>query len=374
MSKRPKIPDNVLLKLWAISGGRCQYRGCNLPLWRDDLTLRNMNASYVAHIVAAQPGFTRGDPVRSPLLATDLSNLMLLCDKHHRLIDREDPEGHPEWLLLQMKLAHEQRIERVTSMKEENKSYVLLYGANVGQHSTAVTWQKATHAMMHGWYPAESTPIQLFWQDSFFCDHKPEFWTLEKENLDTKYAERIKPRIASGGITHLSIFAFAPQPLLFYLGHLLSDITAVEVYQLHREPQNWLWQEGPEEFGFVIQEPEEIHETVALNMSLSATINKDRIKSVLGDKVSIWTMSIDEPFNDFLKSINQLSIFRDQYKKLLDRIKAVHGEDSVLHVFPAVPVSVALEMGRVRMPKADLKMVIYDQNRIVGGFVKAIEI
>ena len=197
---------------------------------------------------------------------------------------------------------------------------------------------------------------------------------MKQENLDTKYAERIKPRIASGEITHLSIFAFAPQPLLFYLGHLLSDITAAEVYQLHREPQNWLWQDGPEEFGYTIKEPGEIHEAVALNMSLSATINEDRIKSVLGDNVSIWTMSIDEPFNDFLKSAVQLSTFRDQYKKLLDQIKAVHGEGTILHVFPAVPVSVALEMGRVRMPKADLGMAIYDQNRTVGGFVKAIEI
>ena len=85
-------------------------------------------------------------------------------------------------------------------------------------------------------------------------------------------------------------------------------------------------------------------------------------------------MTIDEPVNDFLKSPNQLSTFRDQYKKLLDRIKAVHGDDAILHVFPAVPVSVALEMGRVRMPKADLKMIIYDQNRTVGGFVQAIAI
>jgi hypothetical protein len=59
---------------------------------------------------------------------------------------------------------------------------------------------------------------------------------------------------------------------------------------------------------------------------------------------------------------------------LLDRIKAVHGDDAILHVFPAVPVSVALEMGRVRMPKADLKMIIYDQNRTLGGFVQAIAI
>jgi len=373
MCARPKKPDKTVIRLWTLAGGRCQYKGCNEVLWRDDLTMAAMNAAYIAHIVATEPNGPRGDEVRSPFLATDISNLMLMCDKHHRLIDKEDVEGHPEWLLLQMKQAHEQRIERVTSMKEENKSYILLYGAKVGQHSTKITWDKATHAMMNGWYPAESTPIQLFWQDSPFGDHEPAFWTVEKENLDRKYNERIKPRLDSGELTHLSIFAFAPQPLLIYLGHLLSDITAAEVYQLHREPQNWLWHEGTVEFGFNIKEPEEIYKTVALNMSLSGTIKEDRIKAVLGDSVSIWTMSIEEPYNDFLKSAKQLSIFRDQYKKLLDQIKARHGENAVLNVFPAVPVSVALEMGRVRMPKADLKMIIFDHNRSAGGFVKAIE-
>ena len=255
MSARPKIPDKTVIRLWTLAGGRCQYTGCNEALWRDELTMADMNAAYIAHIVAAEPNGPRGDAVLSPQLATDISNLMLLCDKHHRLIDREDAAGHPVNLLKQMKQAHEQRMELVTSMKEENKSYVLLYCANIGLHSTAITLEKAKHAMMQGWYPAESAPIQLYWQDSPFCDHKPEFWTLEKENLNTKYAERIKPRIASGEITHLSIFAFAPQPLLFYLGHLLSDITAAEVYQLHREPQNWLWQDGPEEFGYTISEP-----------------------------------------------------------------------------------------------------------------------
>ena len=284
-------------------------------------------------------------------------------------------KGTLNWLLLQMKKEHERRIEIVTSMKEENKSFILLYGAKIGQHSTKVTWEKAIHAMMNGWYPAESTPIQLFWEDSPFCDHESGFWDIEKENLFRKYNQRIKPRLNSGEITHLSIFAFAPQPLLIYLGYLLSDITAAEVYQLHREPQNWLWQNcSQEELNYTIIEPVETHETVALNMSLSATINNDRIKAVLGTNVSIWTMTIEEPYNDFLKSAGQLSTFRDQYKKLLDQVKTVHGEDRVLHIFPAVPVSIALEMGRVRMPKADLEMIIYDQNKSLGGFVKAIEV
>jgi len=87
--------------LWARAAGRCQYDGCNHPLIGDLISGRyELNASYVAHIVAEDPNGPRGDPVRSPVLADDVRNLMLMCDPHHRLIDRVDVGGHPEALLL----------------------------------------------------------------------------------------------------------------------------------------------------------------------------------------------------------------------------------------------------------------------------------
>jgi hypothetical protein len=58
----------------------------------------------------------------------------------------------------------------------------------------------------------------------------------------------------------------------------------------------------------------------------------------------------------------------------MDRIKSLHGHDSILHLFPAVPVSVAVEIGRVWMPKADLPLRIYDQNRKLGGFEHAFDV
>jgi len=72
------------------------------------------------------------------------------------------------------------------------------------------------------------------------------------------------------------------------------------------------------------------------------------------------------------RAFRQLRLFRQQFRLLLDRVKARHGQDVVLHVFPAVPLSVAVEIGRVWMPKADLPLCIYDQNRKLGGFTKAL--
>ena len=49
-------------------------------------------------------------------------------------------------------------------------------------------------------------------------------------------------------------------------------------------------------------------------------------------------------------------------RRTLDAIKACHGEDRTMHVFPALPVSAAVELGRVLMPKADVPCLVYDRN------------
>lgn len=368
------IPEKTRVRLWVRASGRCQYAGCNKPLWRDDLTMADMNSAYIAHIIADSPDGPRGDNALSKKLAKEISNLMLLCDVHHRLVDHEDVEGHPAERLHGMKVQHERRIELLTSIQENRKSHVILYGANVGDHHAPVSFQKAAPAMLPGRYPAETIAIRLGMGDSPFTDCEDGTWLLERESLHRQFEERVRPRLANRDGEHFSIFAFAPQPLLMELGRLLSDIPAADVFQLHREPPTWEWQDHPEGFEYPVCEPETRHACVALNLSLSATITEARIAAALGCNHSTWTMTIAEPNNDFLKSREQLRMFRECFRRLLNRIKTEHGEAAVIHLFPAVPVAVAVEIGRVWMPKADLPMRVYDQNRKRGGFVHAFDI
>ncbi|MHB8067969.1 MAG: SAVED domain-containing protein [Desulfobaccales bacterium] len=362
------IPEKIRTRLWVKAGGRCQYEGCNEPLWLDSLTMAEMNAAFVAHIIADKPGGPRGDQNLSEKLKDDITNLMLMCHIHHRLIDVEDVGGHPAQRLREMKKKHEERIELLASIIEEKRSHILLYGANIGEHYSPLSWEKAARAMIPVWYPKEKPAIELGLKNSSFKDNEISYWFFEREHLRRQFNHVVKNRLSLGHIEHLSIFALAPQPLLMELGRLLSDIPAAEVYQLHREPPNWKWQDHHEGFDFTIREPQARHEKVAINLSLSATIDNARITSLLGIDSSIWTMTIDTPDNDFLKSREQLCSFRQKFRKLLDRIKSIHGQDSELNLFPAVPVAVAVDIGRVWMPKADLPIRIYDQNRKTGGF------
>ena len=106
----------------------------------------------------------------------------------------------------------------------------------------------------------------------------------------------------------------------------------------------------------------------------SATIADERITAVLGEDASIWSIEAEGPHNDIMRSPADLAAFGELAHRALDRIKAVHGEHTEINVFPAIPVSAAVELGRRWMPKADLPLMIWDQNRTAGGFIKTLEI
>ena len=365
------IPQTVKIRLWGKAAGRCEYDGCLERLWLDSLTKFEFNVAYIAHIIADKPNGPRGHPTLSRGLNCDISNLMLLCDRHHRLVDKEDVLGHPVERLRAMKQSHEQRMEVLTGISLHKQSHVILYGANIGELSSPVSYAKALSAMTPDWYPAETTPITLGMANSSFEDSSEEYWQIESAHLKNRFLQQIRPRIAQGELTHLSVFALAPQPLLILLGTLLSDIPEVEVYQLHREPADWQWRDHTRDIEFIVHEPDASLGPPALAISLSATVTDDRITSLFESRVAVWRLTIPEPHNDFLESKHQARQFRETARRLLNTIKARHGEQSRLHVFPVMPAALAVEFGRILAPKADLPLAVYDQHKLRGGFALA---
>lgn len=373
---KTQIPNKIQVALWAKSAGHCEYRGCNEDLIGDLIAGREDGKfGFVAHIVADSADGPRGDPVRSPALARDLSNLMLLCAKHHKGVDVDYLADHPEDVLLEMKAEHEDRIAIVTGMAQERAAHVLRFAADIGQRDALVSTRSIFMAMPPDRHPAEGRTIDIELAGSDYADHEASYWTVQQDNLRRVFARKVKERIEQKEIKQLSVFALAPQPLLIELGHLLGDIVPVTVHQRYREPATWRWQAEQPAITFQVGEysgPPEA--AVALKLALSATVMDDRIHAVLGDDVAIWSLTAENPHNDIMRRPEDLVEFKRHLRRLLDRIKAVHGEKATINVFPAVPNSAAVEVGRVLMPKADLPLRIYDQNRSVGGFIPTLTI
>jgi hypothetical protein len=159
------------------------------------------------------------------------------------------------------------------------------------------------------------------------------------------------------------------------LGRLISDITPTAVFQRHREPATWTWQQDQPSIEFEVGIPEKtMGAEVVLLLALSATVDVSRIESVLGKDCVVWSITAKSPHNDIIRRSEDLSQFRRLLRQMLDRMKASHGTIERLHVFPVMPVSAAIEVGRVWMPKADIPLRIYDQNRLRGGFIPTIDI
>lgn len=372
---RKFIPVKIKCLLWGKAAGRCEYEGCNKTLDIDSLTKTDGNKAYIAHIIADSAGGPRGDEVLSEKLKSDLSNLMLLCDEHHRLIDKEQVLEHPVDRLVKMKKIHESRINRLTDISLSKESHVILYGANIGSHSSPVVYQDALTALSPTLYPSDIGALELSLGNSSFSDDNPRYWEFEKENLIKKFQQKVTPLLESSEVQTFSVFAIAPQPLLIKLGVLLYDLATVKVFNKQKEPKTWEWGSDavPNNF-FKVIPPSNITNNIALVFALSADVNNERVHNILGEECSIWKITLEEPYNDYIKSEQHLIEFRKTSRKVLNEIKKVHGEESFINVFPAMLPSTAIEFGRVWYPKADLPLVIFDQNRKRNGFIKTIEI
>jgi len=348
---------------------------CNTPVSCHPQTKQDVNLGEAAHIIGFSEDGPRGESELSEELARDVNNLMLLCRPCHKTVDTRKTDYSVDRLRT-IKDAHENRVARVTGIGQDRGSEILLYGANVGDHSSLVSYRTTAPALTaEERYPASTTPLALGMVNSSFRDGSSDFWNIEARHLRRMVREQVYPRLRNGDVSHLAVFALAPQPLLTLLGYLLCDVNyEARVYQLHREPPGWAWQDHPDGFEYIIEEPSAGDGEPALVLALSATVADERVVAALGGDARIWRVTIPEPHNDFLKSPQQLRQFRELIRPLLDRIKSRVGQGRVLHVFPAAPVSVAVELGRVLQPKADVPLRLYDQNNNLGGFVPALDI
>jgi len=374
------IPDKVKFQIWLRAGGRCEYRGCNEPLWKDQLTLVAMNRAYLAHIIADSPHGPRGHPVLSNQLKDDPSNIMLLCDTHHRLVDREQIDQHPIDLLRQYKQEHEERVERQTGIQTNLRTHILLFGTQIGDRRGFVNYEQAHETVLPERYPADEVGIRVNLSDIDIDENDPEFWSIVQTTVTKRLQLALGQGIGPSGkpLNHFSIFALAPIPALIVFGAQLGDIISADVYQRHRDTQDWKWKNlRDQDFNYIIIRPDlgvPPSQQIALNLSLSGNINESEIEQAIGQKIPTYKITLVQPHRDFLQAKEQLELFRGEWLNLLSEIREKHGEKCEIHLFPAIPNSIAVEIGRCLFPKVDPTIIVYRLCKKDGCFKRTLTI
>ena len=257
-----------------------------------------------------------------------------------------------------MKKDHESRIERVTGIKEEMGVHAVACSVAIEDTLPPIDVNSLNRALLPDFYPEEDRPIEIGW--TYFKEGDwNKYWREEEQKLVTQCRCRILDQIGSWSNKRIALFAMGPMPLLVKLGTILNDKLPVEIYQKHRKPNTWAWQDG-DSVNFIVKPPQDCSNDPVLVFSLSYDIT-ERVRKYYGEGASIWEFRIDSPNNDFLRSKKHLEDFSKKVYDVLADIKLKAQKGSV-KVFMSMPVACAVELGRVWMKKADVALDLYDYN------------
>lgn len=376
-SRRPKLPPWVAVLVWARAAGRCEFLGCNEPLWKDLLTTHEFNRGKLAHIIAARPDGPRGDPVESPRLAKEPTNIMLLCGPHHDLVDDlKLVQQYPVEKLRAWKVAHAKRIEQLTSIRETMKSVPVVLQVPIHVHADPLPVEDAPRAIASRLrYPDDERRIEINLLGMHSRDHDASFWAEARQTIRGLWESRVAALQAKGPIEHLSVFAVGPMPLLIDFGRHIGDKLDAEIFNLHRTPKGWTWPADRAPLQFTTRVPKVLPakvRDVALALSLSGDVTAADTSSVLPMGTPLFELRTRNPLPDTLRHPEDLAVFGNHVRKVMERIHRAGAQR--IHVFPGVPTAAAVQFGRSLLPKVHAPLVLYDHNRSAGGWREAFTI
>jgi hypothetical protein len=299
---------------------------------------------------------------------------MLLCPGCHKLID-EKPEQFDVPTLRQHKIDHETRIHYLTSFDKDRRTTVVQVLSQVGGQASSIATADVMSAVAPR-YPEDPKGVVVDLNQ--LDDRSPTFIEMACQEVSRRLSDLYEQYIDCRRCGHVSLFAIAPIPVLIHLGSLLSNKVPVDVYQRHRDTENWTWKtEGTRvEYRFKCLQGGTTLHNVALVLSLSGPVPIEQLPAEIDDSYSIYQLTLDgiTASPTFLNQRADLEAFRLQYQVALRTLAANHPDSIQIQLFPAVPAPIAVLCGRELLPNVDPSLVVYDHRRTQGGFTKTITI
>lgn len=352
--------------LWGVSAGICEFSGCTNKLYSHHITKEKVNLAEKAHIYAFSAGGKRPSSLRFSQKINDIDNLMLVCDRCHKLIDSEETNYSAEQLL-DMKKEHEERIAELVSIKPDLQSEIIIYNANIANSAVKISDYTAKSAIIPEHYPARENPINFSPELSCF-DCETEYWAIMKKHLEEQW-KQYEPIVRN---KHISLFAVAPQPLLFRLGTLINRNYSVDVRQSQGTITSWKWSsDNPiaKIYTQIINANDKDAEPI-ITFELTAKLSIDELREEFGEGI-IYRITTSSCGSEIIKSVSDLKAAISEYRNALSAIRENYGQNVKIKIIPIAPVSVSIEAGRQTM-KGDPEMTIYDRNYLTKKWAPAI--
>jgi hypothetical protein len=378
LGTRTTIPPTTVMHLWVAAAGRCEFPGCNRSLSVDDLTLKEGNYTNVAHIIAATSGGPRGDAEQSGKLASELSNLMLLCPTHHILIDsHKHQEEFSVPVLKKYKKRHEASVRiALENIRNPRRTVLTFVGALDGTRAP-ISRCSVVEALAPDVSFGEFMEIDAsaYARDGDVIKLKMVCADVRQRALD-----ELEQKRRERDHYPLCVFAMGRISVLVALGRALCGTDCGALYQHHVDTSSWRWRKEPtrgltSDEDIVLHKPERLGGTgaPAIALNISGHISEDEVRSALNRDISLYTIDAGVPSRSFMKYKSQLSRFNDVWMELMGEMRELEPKLQSLPIFVAVPTSVAVQMGMSHV-QADPIWSIYENRQAQGGWSRAVDL
>lgn len=199
-----------------------------------------------------------------------------------------------------------------------------------------------------------------------------ESWPADLQRI-TAARDTVAARIAADPERpEVTIAALAPMPLLIALGYTLGDTLPAEAL-LKRRDAPWGWADPtPEDPRIRVTSPSDPQGDTALLINLSGVNRADSLPEAASGRWACWEVSVDQPSVSAIRSSEQRDQFKVLLRDVLSRIAALRPGQPV-HVFPAMAAALAVELGRLYLPRGWPELRIWDRQgpQWTGPFVLA---
>jgi len=146
--RKGEVTPKVQLEVASLAAWRCQMEGCGEDLREHLIGGKRANYGYFAHIVASSPNGPRGDLEESSKASTnEAGNVLLLCDKCHRLIDRVEPDSFGVERLRRMRERNIAQVSSLLSTLSYPSAHCIVIGGNIEGQTARFDQRSAERAL-----------------------------------------------------------------------------------------------------------------------------------------------------------------------------------------------------------------------------------
>jgi hypothetical protein len=319
------------------SHSRCMFTGCGERLDIDALTGNQGNFSYLAHNVAASENGERGIPLVSAKLADDPSNVLLLCDKHHRLIDKVAACDYTAETLTNMRhdFCHvaDSLLDGLCYQPIPVYSVMWPVNSQVGTPPNQLQVSKClarTRNRIHGVINILSDNEDILRKSADI------FWQI-MPNVINNAADSIIQQTSNAGYRS-ALFAFGPMPALIGLGAKLGNKVSSVPMLNHRDSGQWSWpgNEPVREDFYTVKGLNKLvrGDEFIIKIALTADVDKMNITTadLLRDKeAQLITISAKDAYmgNGAISHPEDGFAFRSFLQKLFHQLKSEYAANKI---------------------------------------------